>query len=324
MALVRAILISALCVLTVACGDSGNDFVSTNNTNTGVVGNFLGSATVGNNQASTLNVTSNTNGTIAGNFLINAPTPQAIAAGTYPVSGTVDLSTGAFTVTGTIPGIGNFTITGTLPSGNNQGSYQVTLNNQTFQGTIQNSSLGQPTAPNNNNNNGNSSVIQSGTLSNFVFNPDGNYNGVNPPVSANSLIAGAVATGTNGSESATFVLTDTVVNAQTVRIRSFVVSIVAPPGESLVTGQTYQLASSPTSNGAVIALSTSEGTTVIDGWSLVQATTGQATITARDTNSITMNFQFNNVGPNSEVANNPSTGTFSTSGTLVGNFGTNI
>lgn len=314
--------ISALCLFTVACGDSNDldEFVVNNiNNNAGFVGQYSGASTL-NNQNSTLTLATSNNGQAAGSLQVAAVTPQTtFPVGTYPVTGTFNGSTGAFTVTGSIPNVGPFTITGVLPTGSNQGSYTLSIGNETFAGVIQNSSLGTPNPPTNTGG-GTSALIQGGSLTNFVFNPDGSYNGDNPPVDAQSTISGAVGDGVDGTESATFVLSEIVLQGQTAFTTTFTVSIVAPQGQDLVTGQTYQLASDANSNGAIIALSSSEGINVTEGWSLVQATTGSAVITARDANSITINFQFNNVGPNSEIAENPAQGTFSTSGTITGNF----
>ena len=165
---------------------------------------------------------------------------------------------------------------------------------------------------------GNSKLISGGTLSNFVFNPSGNYNGDNPPINTSSTISGAVGEGTDGSESASIVFSEVQLTTP-IRTRTFIVTIKVPSGEDLQVGTTYPLATS-SGRGTVIALSESEGTTAVEGWSLIETTTGSATITALDANSITINFEFTNVGPNSEITNNPATGTFSTSGTVTGNF----
>lgn len=319
------LVVSVVAVAFVGCGSSNDleNFVRNNTTTPVFTGQFLGANNLANNQTSNLSFTVNSNGQATGNLtVVNPVSSQTITPGTYPVTGNVSLTTGVFSLTGTIPGLGTFSITGTLPSNGNVGSYTITINNQTFNGIIQPASQGQPSAPGAGNGNGtgtgNSQLISGGTLSNFVFNPDGSYNGDNPPVNTGSTISGAVGEGTDGSESASIVISEIQLTTP-VRTRTFIVTIKVPNGEDLQVGTTYPLAST-SGRGVVIAVSESEGTTAVEGWSLVEATTGSATITARDANSITINFEFSNVGPNSEIANNPATGTFSTSGTVTGNF----
>lgn len=320
--LVLLFLTSLFAVTLSACDSTNdNDFVVTPGT-LSLAGRYLGASNVSANQASTLDVTVAANGSITGNLTVLAPVvPQTINTGTYPVTGAVNLNTGTFSLSGTIPGLGAFSISGTLPTSGNVGTYTITINGQTFNGVIQPASLGQPNPPSNTNNGGgNSQIIQGGTLSNFMFTPDGNYNGDNPPVDAMSIIGGAVGEGADGSESASIILSE-VIGINPSIVRTFAITIVVPSGENLQVGTTYNLADT-NGRGTVFALTDSEGVTAVEGWSLTASTTGSATITAMDANSITIDFTFSSVGPNSEIANNPATGTFSTSGTIVGNFAT--
>ncbi|MCA9781217.1 MAG: hypothetical protein KC800_31065, partial [Candidatus Eremiobacteraeota bacterium] len=244
-----------------------------------------------------------------------------INPGIYSVFGGVNLATGTFSLSGNIPGVGNFSIAGTLPTAGNTASYTVTINGQTFTGVIQPSAQGQPNPPSGGGTGGgNSQLIQGGTLSNFVFTPDNDYNGDNPPIDAESGIAGAVGEGADGSESASIIISD-IFLTNPVQTRTFAISIVVPDGEDLEVGTAYPLADA-NGRGVIIALTDSEGVEAVEGWSLTASTTGSATITALTDESITIEFTFSNVGPNSEITNNPATGTFNTSGTVVGNFAT--
>ena len=319
-------LASYLLVLSVAffvsaCGDSNTDeFVINNPGNPALAGRYLGANDLSGGQTANLDLTVASNGNATGTWTVIDPvTAQTINAGSYAVSGAVNLATGNFSLWGTIPGVGNFSIAGTLPTAGNVASYSVSINGQTFAGVIQPAAQGQPNPPSGGGGGGgNSQLIQGGTLSNFVFTPDNNYNGDNPPIDAESGINGAVGEGVDGSESASIVISD-IFLTNPVQTRTFAISIVVPEGEDLEVGTVYPLADN-TGRGVIIALTDSEGVEAVEGWSLTASTTGSATITALNEDSITIEFTFSNVGPNSEIANNPATGTFNTSGTVVGNF----
>ncbi|MBC8140983.1 MAG: hypothetical protein H7Y38_06025 [Armatimonadetes bacterium] len=79
-----------------------------------------------------------------------ATTRQAFSfmAGTYSISGTVDPVTGAFNLTGTIPGSGGFTIAGTLPSPTTGagGAYTLMANGETYSSNFSPVAIPSPTA----------------------------------------------------------------------------------------------------------------------------------------------------------------------------------
>lgn len=326
--LVGAILLALATFFVSACGSSSNDDLNqisgqqgnAGQGNLSYVGRFLGANNLFNGQTSVLDLTTSTSGSATGTLTVSTVPVRGqgvTTPGTYPVSGSVNLANGFFQVSGTITGVGPFAIEGTLPVGTAQGSYTLSINGQTFAGVIQNSNLGTPTPPNNNNPTGD--LITSGTLSSFIFAPDGSYNGVNPPVSNSDRFGGAVGTGQNDINSATIAVTNSTVSGTTVNLRAFVVSVNLPDGEELTVGETYPLAGT-NGRGAVISLSESTGTTVNRAWAPTASTTGSVTITSLTDTAIEMDFDFSNVGPNSEVANNTATGSFDTSGHLVGNF----
>lgn len=323
--LATALSVALLALFVVACGNSSDTVsVGTNNGGFGngnqnnFVGSYLGANDLNGGQTSDLSLNVDAGGSATGQLTVNQPTAQTITPGTYAVGGTVSLTTGTFQLVGEIPGLGSFSIAGTLPTGNNLSTYTITIDGQTYQGNIQNADLGTPNTPNNTP--GESNLISGGTLSNFNFNPDGTYNGVNPPITGQAIISGAVGEGQGGVEAATLVLTETVLQGDIPVIRTFIVSIVVPDGQDLQVGQAYSVADSPDGPGAVIALTEAVGTQANSGWSIIPGTTGQATITALDSNSITVDFDFNTVGPNSEIQNNQAEGIFNTSGLIVGNF----
>ncbi len=326
----RKILIALMFALVfVGCGDSGDDDLNFGGQGLNpanqvpFTGQFLGASNVTANQVGQLSLSVSPAGNATGNLNVGLVNPQTTApVGNYPVSGDVNLVTGAFTVTGTVPGLGTFTITGNLGTG----TYTFTLNGQTFAGVIRPASQGQPNPPNNGGtppgDQGGGRLISGGALTNFVFTPANGYNGSNPPVTTNSIISGALGTGQTGQTSLSFVLTEVSVGPPLVT-RTFAITVVDPNGNPIEAGDTFPLASSDGERGAVLALTDSEGTTATGGWSLVAGTTGQVEIVSLDDNSVTINFTFSGLGPNSEINQNPAQGTFDTSGTLRGNFAPN-
>lgn len=326
-------LLAVLSLCIVACGDSNNDlFVNSANygANGGAnfIGNFLGANRLNNGQTATLNMTVAQGGATTGNFTVTNPPVLAqtltIPGGTFAFTGNVDPSTGAFSLSGNFPGVGPFTITGVLSAGGTQGTYAISINGTAFQGVIQPAALGAPNLPPVGGGSGDLRAILGGSLSNFVFNPAGGYNGDNPPVALNTTVSGALANNqANGPQSLSLVLAESQLVGQQIRVKTFAITIT-DQNNDIAQGAVYQIASGNPPTGAVIAVSESVAGAAgpEKGYSLVAGTTGQVTITSLTANSVTVDFQFDGVGPNSEVQNNPSTGTFSTSGTLTGNFAT--
>ena len=106
------LVVSVVAVAFVGCGSSNDleNFVRNNTTTPVFTGQFLGANNLANNQTSNLSFTVNSNGQATGNLtVVNPVSSQTITPGTYPVTGNVSLTTGVFSLTGTIPGLGTFT-----------------------------------------------------------------------------------------------------------------------------------------------------------------------------------------------------------------------
>lgn len=299
-----------------ACDDDGTEaVVNAPGTNT-FIGTYLGANRVTAGQTGVLSLTVNAAGTAAGTLQVNAVMPQTVAPiGTYGVNGIVDLNTGGFTLNGNIPPLGGFTIAGSLANG----TYTFTFNGQMFPGAIQPSSQGVPNVPGG----GGGEVgqlISGGSLTNFMFMGTNGYNGDDPPVDAMSIISGAFGPGQNNESTLTIVLSETTLVNQMADVVSLAITVVDPSGDPIEAGDVFPLSMNDQDAGSVIALSRSVGTDVVEGWSLVQGTTGEVEIVEVTDTSITIDFTFSGVGPNSEIVNNPAMGTFSTSGRLTGNF----
>ncbi len=327
-----ALLLGLLTLFVTACGDS-NDYTQVsgqqgNPNNGGLIfpGNYLGANTfVG--QIGELDLTVNNNGQASGTYTVeDALLLQTIDInpGVYNVVGTVNLTTGAFNLSGTFPGLGNFTIVGTLPVGGNVASYTVTVNGQTFTGNIQAASQGVPTPPPNGggNNDGDVALFFGGELSSFSFSPDGSYSGFNPPVDNGSLITGTITQNSDTNNQVLVTLSE--INLGTTETTALVFGVITQDGEELVVGQTYDLIESE-ETGALLSLSTSIGTDISEAWVATPGTsTGTVTVVAITAAGVELDFDFDNVVPNSEVAGNEAAGSFSVSGTVFANYSPNL
>lgn len=320
--IVSLLFISLAVVFVTACGDDNDldDFVNTNINNGSFAGRYFGANNLNAGQVGNLDVTVAANGTASGTYVVsNSAINQTITVGSNAVTGTVSFTTGAFAFSGNIPGAGPFTITGTLPTVGNVAAYTFTLNGQTFTGAIQPAAQGVPNPPNNNGGNGDGKIISGGTVNSLTFSALDNYNGKNPPVTTSSSIGGALGTGENGEDALTVILTDISLNGQTALTQLLTVSIVVPEGEDLVVGTAYPLVGT-NGRGSFLTLNTLQGTTTTSGWAIGPNTQGTATITALNNTSVTLDFNFSNLVPNPEIANNTATGSFNFSGSITGNF----
>ncbi|MCA9780598.1 MAG: hypothetical protein KC800_27930 [Candidatus Eremiobacteraeota bacterium] len=319
----RGILMLALSVLFfVSCGSSSNDTV-VNNLNDQQY-RYLGANTFNNGQNGTLDFSVFGNGSATGSFQVaNDVSAQTVSTpGSYPVTGTASLASGAFTLSGSIPGFGDFIITGVLPQGNAQASYTITFNNSSFQGILQTASLGVPAVPGNGGGtSGDSNLIAGGTVNNLEFQFSNDYNGDNPPVDNQSIISGAFGEGADGQQSLTITLSETVAIGPPTEINLLTVTIVDPNGADLVVNQAYQVLVNDTDAGSFATLTEASGTTTEKGWVTVGATsTGTATITSLTDTQVTVEFNFDNLVVNPEVTDNMATGAFDLIGSITGNF----
>lgn len=283
---------------------------------------YLGTNSFNNGQNGALNFFVFGNGTASGEFgVANDVNPQAtFAVGNYPITGTASLASGIFSLTGEIPGVGPFTVSGTIPQNGAQATYTVTINNQTFQGTVQSAAQGFPPV-NGGNNGGNGTLISGGTINNLQFQLSNDFNGDNPPIGTDATISGAFGEGQNGEESLTISLTQTVSVGPPLQINLLTVSIIDPNGADLVLNQPYQVVVNTTDAGSLATLSEVENSNATASWvSVGQTSSGTATITALSDTSVTLEFNFDNLVVNPEVEGNTATGSFDLIGSVTGNF----
>ncbi|MBN9418672.1 MAG: hypothetical protein J0I12_24690 [Candidatus Eremiobacteraeota bacterium] len=313
-----AALLTSLAFFTAACGsDDTNTYSGFNQGQANrFLGNFAGRGALSSGQTGTLNLSVGANGQATGTFVVTNPAVQAlanfsVATGSYSISGTVDQNTGAFTLTGTVPDFGTFTITGVLTQSGTVGSYAITLNGQTFTGSIQPGT----TPPSNTNPTGNGTTkpIASGSLTGFSFTGSG-FNGVNPPLTS-PIVSGELTTGTTDNNHLTIALAQTGSSITNFRTLSFV---VITHGSALTTG-TYNILQNSSDNGFSVSLSDTTGTTINSAWAQTSGTTGTFTITSLTDSRVEADFNVSNVGPNS-VTPGSAVGTFNASGHVVGNF----
>jgi hypothetical protein len=324
-------LLGTLALFTAACGSGGSTVGGVPGGPVAAVnpfaGQFLGTNPLNGGQTGAVDLQVDSLGRVTGVFRVVAPpAPPAgilLPAGSYIVSGNVNFQTGVFSLTGSLPGVGDFTLTGTLPTGTNQGSYLLTIGGESFPGVIQNASLGVPNpnpnpGPGGGTQDGVNRLVGGGTLSGFTFTPSGGYNGVNPPVSGSSLIGGAVRDGSNSNNTATISISQSQIVGTSVTIRALVVGVVTG-ASPLTVGQTYPLATTPTGQGSIISLSETTGTTIDKAWAPTANSAGNVTITSLTDTAIELDFEFTNLGPNSADPG-AAVGGFDTAGHVLGNF----
>lgn len=319
----RPIFLGILALLIASCGGS-NDDLGSYQPPTGFTGRYLGANLLGAAQNSILTLYVTPTGQASGTLTVqnNVAAQTTIIPAGYPVSGTVNMTTGAFNLSGSFPGGISFSISGTINGTTLQGTYSITYGGQTYQGNLQPASQGTPNPPTNPNppTDGTTHMISGGTLSEFNFTAGVGYNGTTPPVGASSLIAGAFVEESSDVNTVNIVLSD-VLNVSTQQIRSLTVGVTLHNGQQLQVGQTYQLVSDANGDGAYLSLQTSTGTTVNEAWtSTAGISGGWVKINAINTNSIDLSWAFDAVVANSEVTPNPAQGSFNCSGRIVANF----
>jgi len=163
---------------------------------------------------------------------------------------------------------------------------------------------------------GEGSFIQGGTINSLEFSFDGNYNGDEPPVTASAQVSGALGEGEGGVQSLNIILT--------APPNILTLTIVDPTGADLVVNQAYQVVTNDTDAGSVATLnelSNEIPPSAVAGYVTEGLTSsGTATITELTDTQVTVEFSYMNLVPNSEIASNPSTGTFDVSGSVTGQF----
>ena len=339
-----SLMLGLLTFFVTACGDSNSSINEVSGQPAQqqaplFTGNFLGAANLGAGQTSVLNLNVAANGTATGTVTVSAARAQSDSfLGTYDVNGSVDTSTGAFTATGTIPGVGPFTISGTLPMvANGQGAYSLTVANQTFNGLIQNASQGVPTPPPTGGGAGGGGDIGqriiNGGQATLNFQPGNGYNGFTPSATGAQL-AGAVVTNSTTSNLALVVLLNPTAEGTTPVINGTVFGIVTRNGEPLEIGKAYPL-TTLVDTTSLLSLGRLSGTSLPDftnldaitnlqsnpNWVVVPGQSqGTATLTELTSTGMSMTFNFSNVVPNPEVPGNTAAGSFSASGSVTATF----
>ena len=313
-------LVCGLALFTTACGGSnatGGTNIQQANT---FPGNYLGRNGLGNGQTGQLQLTVGPTGQASGTYTISGVTLSAsgslIPTGSFPITGNVNLTTGVFLISGDIPGFGPFSIQGILPVGNNVADYQININGTNFTGQINNANQG----GNGGDPEGTNFLISGGNISLLNFSPDGSYNGVNPPLLVTDSIGGAVATNSS-NKSATLAISNTTITTANMTVQTQVRLLtvtLATGADPLEVGQTYNLFQN--NSGAVATLNEVNNGVVERAWAPVNGTTASVTIRSLSDSAIDMEFDFQGLGPNSEVAGNTAAGTFNISGRAQGNF----
>ncbi|MBC7528662.1 MAG: hypothetical protein H7308_14090, partial [Chthonomonadaceae bacterium] len=127
----------------VGCGGGNNSVNGSNGTLLSVAGNYASSAAtpLSTGRAGALALTVAANNAATGTFTvtdtgIRSGRAYDFSVGIFNVAGTVDPYTGAYTLTGNFPGSTPFSIGGTLPTSGQNGNYTITVNGETFTGSV--------------------------------------------------------------------------------------------------------------------------------------------------------------------------------------------
>lgn len=328
--------------LVAGCGgsDGGQTVVSPEQNSSVYVGHFLGTSTVSDGQTALLDLTTSSAGTASANLLVAIPVPVPLQAqdDAMAATGTVNLSNGSFSLSGSAAGVGPFSVTGSLPAGNGLGSFQLLLDGQTYPGTIQRADLGTPSPPGGGGGGGggtiSAEVINEGQLSSLVFTPGAGYNGASPPLTSSASVSGSITRTSAGVNGISFSLSQTTPSggAQE-RTETLGVGMAVASGETLVVGRSYPVATS--APGAYVNLTETTGPiggpdpiplqaaapiSLDRSWSQTAASTGSLTVTSLTASSIEVDFAFVNVGPTPDLPRNSALGSFSVSGHVRGTF----
>ncbi len=166
-------------------------------------------------------------------------------------------------------------------------------------------------------------IINGGTFS-YSITPAGAFNGQTVPVGSDGLVSGVHSTNTTSSSLA--IGTSAVsLSGSVLQTKNLVLGIVDETGP-LQVDHTYNVVAIEGLPGSFFSNSLAEGaigavSIVKSNWVTAAAATGNATVTSLNSVGINVTYQFGNMIPNPEVANNQSTGTMSISGQFSGTFG---
>lgn len=145
-------------------------------------GTYKGTVTLDNAKPGVLVVTVGTDGKATGTLSVTGPAQLqsrvvSFAAGVYNITGTVNATTGGFTVNiPNIPGAGAIVITGTLPSATAAGSFNVTAQGQSFPGVLPIVGSGNPGGGNPGGGGVPLQTISSGSAGYVISNPSADLN----------------------------------------------------------------------------------------------------------------------------------------------------
>ncbi len=337
-----AVLAASLATLTLLAGCGGGDNNDSDLFGTGggtsqpavsrYAGTYKSTVALPNGATGTTNIIVAANGTCTGTLTVAGGTTgrQATAfsfgAGTYAISGTVDPTTGAFTMTGNIGGQ-PFSYNGTLPApGNNfvGGSYSLSAGGQAYTGSFAGSSV-TPTptpAPTSSPTASPSPVAPpSGTPLSITFSAVDGVQNVDTSAftAANQTLLQAYPYGTPGSvfESLTVIANTTVAGSTDPnRSRRFAVQFsgtsVAPP-----VGTKFTLGGAEKCGVQFYQFEEGDSAGLSPAGRLYNATGGTVTVLARSASSITLRVSNVVLTPGNYIKGLPTTGAFVADGEIT-------
>lgn len=163
-------------------------------------------------------------------------------------------------------------------------------------------------------------LVSGGVVTNFLFTAGPGYNGVVPPVTEVSALAGNLTNQSPDSNQFTLSLSETTSAGQAVTVRELNWGILAL-SSPLEVGQTFNLIVNPGDAGCFLTLSditTQAGiATTNQAWIANATSSGTITITALADDQVEIDFSFQDVQPDASAGN--AQGTFSVSGHVLAN-----
>lgn len=339
--------LSAASLLAAGCGGGGTNSVvaapslGTGTTSSAFAGRYVSTLAMGTNQTGAVAFTVAADGTAAGTLTVTttAETRQAqsfsFGAGTYAIQGTVDPTTGAFTLTGSVGGQ-LFSFAGTLPApGNNfiGGAYTLTAGGQTYSGSFANPNATPTPAP----------TPTPGTTPTPTpaptptpGTPTGNgvsltlcdINGVTdidtlPFTTANNTLLNAYPYGQPGSVFCTLtVVANSTVTGSTDPNRSRRFAVQFGGVEEATTGRVYTLPTTGQASCGCQFYQFEDNNGLSPSGRLYNATGGTVTVVNRTATSITVRLSNVTLVPGNYIAGLPTSGTFTVNGEITAPIGT--
>lgn len=280
-------------------------------------GTYKSTVALPNGATGTTNITVAADGKATGTLTVSDTTRgrQAtafnVAAGIYAISGTVDPTTGAFTMSGVIAGQ-SFSYSGTFPApgnGNVGGSYSLTYAGQTYTGSFTNPGSTTPN-PNPTPTGGGGNTTGQGGTANFTFT---NVSGAT--IDASALTSAPSFNGLRSAPTGTDIINLNLSGASSTGGKTRAVSVIVSKVGTLAVGDTFKLNPLQNGGGQVSYGENTNGNAA--GVKLYMASSGTVTVVALSATSATL--RVTDAGIEAPIGY-PAAGTFTMNGEITATY----